>query len=71
MSSVRDDLRLALVESWERWKTLPYQYQRGVLAGIVTLIGISIVAWRVALALSIFALVVVLYLRKSRSKDAL
>jgi len=71
MGVVFEDLHLALIESWERWKSLPFRYQRGVLGGIGALIALSIVAWRVALPLGIFAIVVVSYLRGSRSKDEL
>ena len=66
-----DDLRLALADSWERWKSLPFQYRRGVLGAIATLIVLSIVAWRIALPLGVFAILVVLYLRSSKGKDAL
>jgi hypothetical protein len=59
------------LDSWERWKSLPYKGQRGVVAGIVALIGIGLVAWRFALAIGIFVIVVALYLRSTKHKDAL
>ncbi len=71
MNNLFEDVRLAVADARERWKTLSFEVRRSVMAGIAALVAFFFIAWRIAVPLAIFAILVVSYLRRSRGRDSL
>ncbi|MFZ0687483.1 MAG: hypothetical protein WAM89_18220 [Terriglobales bacterium] len=65
-----EELREAMVESWQSFRSLDYTVQKGILGGILAVV-VTILAWKVMLLLVLSAIGITSYLRLSRNKDAL
>lgn len=65
-----EELRDAMVESWQSFRSLDYTVQKGILGGILAVV-VTILAWKVMLPLVLSAIGITSYLRLSRNKDAL
>lgn len=65
-----EELREAMVESWQSFRSLDYTVQKGILGGILAVV-VTILAWKVMLPLVLSAIGITSYLRLSRNKDAL
>jgi len=66
-----DDLKGALTDTWERFRSLSYRAQRSLLGLGLALIAAIILSWRIMTPLILLALAVVSYLRLSRGDDSL
>ncbi len=65
-----EELRDAMVESWQSFRSLDYTVQKGILGGILAVV-VTILAWKVMLPLVLSAIGITSYLRLSRNEDAL
>ncbi|MFY9644186.1 MAG: hypothetical protein WAK29_03355 [Terriglobales bacterium] len=65
-----EELREAMVESWQSFRSLDYMVQKWILGGILAVV-VTILAWKVMLPLVLSAIGITSYLRLSRNKDAL
>jgi len=66
-----EEVRDALSDSWEQFRSLSYWGRRAVFGAALAIIFVTIVDWRVMLPLLLLALAVVSYLRLSRGKGSL
>jgi len=66
-----DELRDALAESWESFRSLDFYGQRMVLGAASVLIFFTIFAWKVMLPLILLAIGTTIYLRASDRKNTL
>ncbi len=75
MGALLEDLRDALAESWEQFCSLDMfaanLAMRWLLASLAVLAFLMIFAWKIMIPFTLLAIGVTLYLRRSRSKDAL
>jgi hypothetical protein len=61
------ELRAAMADSWESYRSLFYLQQRTALGVMGAILAVSLLAWRWLVPLLILALAVMFYLRRSGS----
>jgi len=66
-----EELKDALADSWEQFRSLPYWGQRAIFGAAFALVLTTIFNWRVMGPLGLLACGVVCYLRFSRGKGSL
>jgi hypothetical protein len=71
MPAVLDAFLAAIKETWRSLWSLPLEWFRLVMGGIVVSLFLLIAAWQFMVPLMLLAIVVVTYLRHSRDRDAL
>ena len=67
MAPCLGELRAAIADSWESYRSLSYLQQRAVLGVMGAVLAVSLLAWKWMLPLLILALAVMFYLRRSGS----
>jgi hypothetical protein len=66
-----NDFILRDIELWRSFSGLDWQIQRLIIAGVVSMVVVTVVAWRLMLPFWGLAAAVALYMRFSRPKDSL
>jgi uncharacterized membrane protein len=71
LEAMLDELHDAFAESWESFCSLDFYGRRMVLGSVLALIFLTIFAWKVMVALILFAIGTTIYLRLSDRKNTL